>query len=112
MTAIRITRFVLLAALLADLGGCATWSRYRHLPAGGDAEIWRPQGVAEIDLEQQLADPADLQGGRGPIFIDAGSAASAVDRARRGRAAPLPESSISRIGSGTGATIPPATGGP
>ena len=98
-------------ALCAPLGGCAVWGRYRHLPAGQDGQLWRPEDIAAYDFDAQVANPADLQHGTGTSQTDARTAGDAVDRMRRGRVTPLPESSISHVGVSAGGGAAPSAGG-
>ncbi len=95
---IRIASAVLLCTIM--LSGCEAWHYYRPLPAGHDAELWRPERIVERDFDAQTANPADLVAGRGTAESDGRTGADAVDRMRRGRSTPLPASSISQIGSG------------
>lgn len=101
-------RLILVGLSLAALGGCQTWKQYRAIPAGGDARLWRPTGVADIDFDAQTAFPADLIAGRGATSRDAQNGVNAIDRLRHERPVNLPASSISQVGQGGAA---PAAGG-
>jgi hypothetical protein len=94
----------LLLCLAMALPGCAAWNHYRPLPAGGDAALWRPEGIVNIDFDAQTANPTDLIAGHGTGISDGRLAADAIDRMRRGRPTPLPASSISQVGTTGGAS--------
>ncbi len=98
-------RLLLLGAVVTGLAGCARWQDYRGIPAGADAGLWRPQGVANADFDAQTAFPADLSRGRGTAAGDAQTAVNAVDRVRREHPVTLPASSISHVGQ-SGAAAP------
>lgn len=101
-------RLRLLAAALAvsaSLSGCAQWKQYQPIGPGGDTALWRPDGTPADNFDLQIARKADLVQGRGDTSSAGRPAADAIDRMRRGHPTPLPESSISRIGS-------PSPGGP
>ena len=91
-------RVILVCLSLAALGGCQHWKEYRAIPAGGDAGLWRPQGVANADFDAQTAYPADLVAGRGATSRDAQNAVNAIDRLRHERPVGLPASAISQVG--------------
>ena len=91
-------RLILVGLSLAALGGCHHWKEYRGIPAGSDARLWRPQGVANADFDAQTAFPSDLTAGRGAASRDAQNAVNAIDRLRHERPVNLPASSISQVG--------------
>ena len=93
-------RLIFVGLSLAALGGCQHWKEYRAIPAGADARLWRPQGIADLDFDAQTAVPADLVAGQGSDNRDAQNAANAIDHVRRERPVNLPASSISQIGQG------------
>ena len=102
-------RLIIVGLSLAALGGCQHWKEYRGIPAGADASLWRPEGVANADFDAQTAVPSDLVAGRGTSGHDAQNAANAIDRMRHERSVNLPASSISQVGQG--ATVGSSAGG-
>jgi len=60
---------------------------------------WHPTQVNDVNLRAMVADPADLVWGASGTGTDGQLAAAAVERLRNGHAPPLPDASISKIGS-------------
>lgn len=99
---------VLAVTALAMLAGCAMTDPYQR------PGVWRPFGTNEMNFELQVARAADLVTGRGTDDADADMAAAAVDRMKRDKAKPLPNSGISGVGAagggGGGGAAAPAGG--
>jgi len=81
---------VMLAGLLA-LAGCDNLDPYTREGA------WRPTGVNQHNLTAMVASPGDLAQGREDLSGNGQFAAQALDRLRRDKVRPLPDSAISKI---------------
>jgi type IV pilus biogenesis protein CpaD/CtpE len=81
----------------AALAGCAQIDPFQR------EGMWRPSGANEANLRAMVVDPGHLTVGVGTDRTDGQAAAGAVDRLRRDRVKPLPDTAIARIGAGGGA---------
>ncbi|MCW3475826.1 hypothetical protein [Limobrevibacterium gyesilva] len=92
----------LIALSVLTLGGCSIGeSMVDPYKRPG---TWRPMGANALNLELQVARPADLVQGRGTVEADGDSAAKAIERLRNDKVKPLPQSSISSVGSSGGSS--------
>ncbi len=82
---------VLLLSLGAGLAGCSATEPYQR---PGE---WRPIGANAINLRAMVADPRDLQWGRGGAASSGDLAGMAVARLRNDNVKPLPASAISGL---------------
>lgn len=98
----RIRTMLLATALI---GGCAQIDPFQR------EGMWRPSGANEANLRAMVVDPGHLVVGVGSERADGQVAAAAVDRLRRDRVRPLPDSAIVQIG-GTGSGPAAPAGGP
>ncbi len=93
-------RLLAVFVLMLGVAGCDATDPYKR------ADVWRPAGVNDMNLELQVANTTDLRRGRGTDTIDGESAGAPIDRLRRDKPRALPQSGISAIGTagGTGST--------
>ena len=97
-------RFIL-PILLAGLASCSAFDPLER------PDLWRPAGSNEANLAAMVAHPSDLiigvdePGGNGQL------AAAAVERLRRDRVKPLPDSGLAKINV-TGSPQTPSTAAP
>ena len=91
----RAAATMLLLALA--LAGCADTDPYER------PGVWRPNGANDANLRAMVAVPSDLVQGVPDAPGDGQQAALALDRARRDRVRPLPDSAIAKV-------LPVATG--
>ena len=61
--------------------------------------VWVPTGVNEANLRAMVAVPSDLVAGHGDNRGNAEIAAMALDRSHRDAVRPLPDSTLSKVGS-------------
>lgn len=92
---VRTTRPQVLGAAmllgLLALAGCDTLDPYTREGA------WRPAGVNQQNLTAMVASPGDLAQGREDHSGNGQFAAQALDRLRRDKVRPLPDSAISKV---------------
>ena len=88
-------RAVLQGVLLLSLGGglaaCAELDPYQR------KGVWRPLGANSANLRAMVADPRDLNWGRGGAASPGDLAGAAVARLRSDNVKPLPASAISGL---------------
>jgi len=98
----RPTALLLLPLLLA-LASCNQTDPY--LREG----VWRPNGANEANLRTMVAVPADLATAAPAGPADGGLAAAALNRLRRDRVRPLPDSGVAQVVPvSSGSPAPPA----
>ncbi len=85
-----ISRKLLLLVPLA-LAACAETDPYSR------PGMWRPTGANEANLRVMLANPSDYVSPQTARGADGNRSAMAVERYRRDRTKPLPDSNASRI---------------
>jgi hypothetical protein len=77
--------------LLLLLGACSITDPYQR------EGVWRPNGANDIDLRVMVANPQDLVRGPEVSGSDGRQAAAAVDRLRRDKVKPLPDSGVADL---------------
>lgn len=96
---IRHSRFVFaLLAASAMLAGCGNRDPYRR------DDVWYPTGANAANLAAQVANPADLNGGRSDPRQSAAAPAKAANRVWMDSPKPLAPSSVGGAGGGGGGT--------
>jgi hypothetical protein len=83
---------------LLVLSGCSNRDPYAR------NDVWYPTGVNATNLAAQVADPADLAGGRGDRRVSSAPQIKAVDRITNDTPKALPASSTTSTGGGGNST--------
>lgn len=92
----------LVALMLSVLvGACTQIDPYQR------EGMWRPNDANETNLRAMVASPSDLVRPAPPDAASGQQAVAALDRLRRDKVRPLPDSTIARVASG-GAAAPGA----